>query len=82
MLAKVTEQRGSSGVSEASAAKFDEIEQKLDSLQKDVAKLVGYLSNPPKASLAPATQQYPTVKPAPAESPATVQGMPSATFEL
>ena len=55
----------------------EEIEQKLDGLQKEVAKLVGYLSNQPKTSLAPPTQQYPSVKPAPVESPATVQVMPS-----
>ena len=73
-LAKVTEQRSSAGASEAMVEK---IEQKLDGLQTEVTKLVDYLSNQPKVTLAPPTQKYLAVKPAPSVSPAMVQGMPS-----
>ncbi len=76
-LATVTERRGSSGVSEV---KVEKIEQKIEGLQKEIARLAGYLSNQPKASLAPLSHQDPTVKAAPVISPPIIQEMPSVVL--
>ena len=76
-LETVTTQRASSGVSDA---KVEKIEQKIEGLQKEVARLVGYLSNAPKAPSAPLSQQDLTSKVAPAISPPIIQGTPSVVL--
>jgi hypothetical protein len=73
-LETVTNLRASSGISEA---KVEKIEQKLEGLQKEVAKLVGSLSIAPKSPSTPLSQQDPTAKLTPAISPPIVQGTPS-----
>jgi len=76
-LETVTNQRASSGVSEV---KVEKIEQKLEDLQKEVARLVGSLSNVPKSPSTPLSQQDPTAKLPPAMSPPIVQGTPSVVL--
>ena len=73
-LATVTERRESSNVPEA---KIEKIEQKLDSLQKEVAKLIGYLTNQSKTPSAPSSPLEPTAKATPTVSPPIIQGMSS-----
>jgi len=73
-LETVTNQRASSGASEA---KIEKIEQKLEGLQREVTKLVGSLSNTPKTLSAPSSQQDLTTKVAPALSPPISQGTPA-----
>jgi hypothetical protein len=73
-LATVTEQRGSLSVPEA---KIEKIEQKLDSLQKEVAKLIGYLTTQSKTPSSPSSPLEPTAKTTPNVSPPIIQGMSS-----
>ncbi len=70
-LETVTAQRASSGISEA---KIEKIEQKLEDIQKEVAKLVGSLSNAPKPLSAPISQLDLTTKATPALSLPIAQG--------
>ena len=72
----VTNLRASSDVSEA---KVEKIEQKLEGLQKEVARLVGSLSIAPKSPSTTLSQQDPTAKLAPAIPP-IVQGTPSVVL--
>ena len=76
-LETVTTQRANSGIPEA---KVEKIEQKLEGLQKEVARLVGYLSNAPKPQPAPLSQQDSIAKVSPATSPPIVQGTPSVVL--
>jgi hypothetical protein len=76
-LETVTNQRASSGASEA---KIEKIEQKLEGLQREVTKLVGSLSNIPKTLSAPLSQQDLTTKVAPALSPPISQGTPAVVL--
>jgi len=76
-LATVTEQRGSSSVPEA---KIEKIEQKLDGLQKEVAKLIGYLATQSKNQPAPSSPLEPTAKTTPTVSPPILQEMSSVVL--
>jgi hypothetical protein len=76
-LALVTERRESSSVP---AAKIEKIEQKLDVLQKEVAKLMGYLTTQSKIPSAPSSPLEPTTKTTPTASPPIIQGMPSVVL--
>jgi hypothetical protein len=76
-LALVTERRENSSVPEA---KIEKIEQKLDSLQKEVAKLMGYLTTQSKTPSVPSSPLEPIVKMTPTVSPSIIQGMPSVVL--
>ena len=73
-LATVVEQRAGSSVSDA---KVEKIEQKIDGLQKELAKIAGSLSNPSRVQSAPVSHQDSPVNAAQVVSPPIVQGMPS-----
>lgn len=72
-LATVTEQMGDSG---ELSGKVEKLEEKINTLQKEVTNLIGYLSGAPKEALLalPTTQATPASAPAPAT---VVQGGPS-----
>jgi seryl-tRNA synthetase len=73
-LATVTEQLGETG---EISSKVEKIEEKINSLQKEVTNLIGSLPNAPKKALsASVKEQAPQVQTAPAVSPAVVQGEP------
>ena len=58
--------------------KVEESEEKIDNLQKEIANLIGYLSNPPKKALpAEGSQQEPQIQAAPALSSIIIPGEPS-----
>jgi hypothetical protein len=76
-LAIVTERRESSSVPEA---KIEKIEQKLDVLQKEVAKLMGYLTIQSKIPSALSSSLEPTTKTTPTASSPIIQGMPSVVL--
>jgi seryl-tRNA synthetase len=71
-LATVTEQIGDSG---ELSGKVEKIEEKIDTLQKEVTNLIGYVSSAPKEALAAAANQQPN-EAAPA-AVAPVQSGPS-----
>ena len=74
-FAIVTEQLGET---DEISIKVEEIEEKINSLQKEVTNLIGFLPNAPKkALLASVKEQAPQVQAAPSGSPADVQGQPS-----
>jgi seryl-tRNA synthetase len=71
-LATVTEQIGDNG---ELSAKVEKVEEKIDTLQKEVTNLIGYVSNAPKEAL-PAVSAKQANETAPA-AVATVQSGPS-----
>jgi hypothetical protein len=76
-LATVTEQRESSSIPEA---KIEKIEQKLDGLQKEVAKLIGYLTTQSKNPSASSSSLEPTTKTTPTVSPPILPGVSSVVL--
>lgn len=78
-FSKVVEHMGGSSSSQVELGK---IEEKLESLQKDVLRLTGHLSNVSKASPpAMIKQPEPITKGAPAISPTITQGMTAVTLD-
>jgi len=73
-FATVTEQLGETG---EISSKVEKIEEKINSLQKEVTNLIGSPPNTAKkASSASVKEQAPQIQEAPAVSPAVVQGEP------
>ncbi|MCW4004080.1 MAG: hypothetical protein NWE95_09250 [Candidatus Bathyarchaeota archaeon] len=74
-LATVTEQLGDTG---ELSGKVEKVEEKINSLQKEVTTLIGYMSRMPKETIvAPARPQPVGVAPAPPLTPNMVHGNPS-----